>query len=210
VSFGKALPSATLVKNYSTNILSHYRNQLLCRVSETHGKVYFTLGNGFAECNTRQRTLGLYIGNSLFAEYFLSGTWQRKVTVTAPSDGDGSFAECLQCNSAKRPILPSVCSRGPRQRLVQWTPPPVPVPRALIGTRQRRLLCRVSGGLALDKEPSSGPLCQYLCRVPWQQHSAKMSLPVPRFPSLPSAIVSTRQRWLYRFPGFLLCRVPWS
>jgi hypothetical protein len=97
-----------------------------------------------------------------------------------------------------------------RQRLVQWTPQPVPVPRALVGTRQRRFLCRVSGGLALDKEPSSGPLCQYLCRVPWQKHSAKMSLPVPRFPSLPSAAVSTRQRWLYRFPGFLLCRVPWS
>jgi hypothetical protein len=200
----------------------HYRNQLLCRVSETHGKGYFTLGKGFAECNTRQRTLGeLYIDNSLFAEYFLSGTRQRlcrvpfgtrqrKVTVMAPSDGDGSFVECLLWHSAKRPILPSVCSRGPRQRLVQWAPPPVPVPRALIGTRQRRLLCRVSGGLALDKEPSSGPLCQYLCRVPWQQHSAKMSLPVPRFPSLPSAIVSTRQRWLYRFLGFLLCRVPWS
>jgi hypothetical protein len=65
-------------------------------VSETHGKGYFTLGKGFAECNTRQRTLGeLYIGNSLFAAYFLSGTRQRKVTVTAPSDGDGSFAECL-------------------------------------------------------------------------------------------------------------------
>jgi hypothetical protein len=52
-------------------ILYHYRNQLLCRVSETHDKGYFTLGKGFAECNTRQRTLGeLYIGNNLFAEYF--------------------------------------------------------------------------------------------------------------------------------------------
>ena len=191
--------------------IMHYRTQLLCRVSQTLGKGYFTLGKGFAECNTRQRTLGeLYIGNSFFAEYFLSGTRQRKVTVTAPSDGDGSFAECLLWHSAKRPILPSVCSRGPRQRLVQWAPPPVPVPRALVGTRQRRLLCRVSGGLALGKEPSSGPLCQYLCRVPWQQHSAKISLPVPRFPSLQSVMVSTRQRWLYRFPGFLICRVPRS
>src|SRR5688500_7096744 len=75
---------------------THYRNQLLCRVSHTLGKGYSTLGKGFAECNTPQRTLGeLYIGNILFAEYFLSGTRQRKVTVTAPSDGDGSFAECL-------------------------------------------------------------------------------------------------------------------
>jgi hypothetical protein len=191
-------------------------------VSQTLGKGYFTLGKGFAECNTRQRTLGeLYIGNSLFAEYFLSGTRQRicrvpfdtrqrKVTVTTPSDGDGSFAECLLWHSAKRLILPSVCYSGPRQRRVQWAPPPVPVLRALVGTPQRRLLCRVSNGLALDKESSSGPLCQSLCRVPWQQHSAKMALPVPMFPSLPSAIVSTQQRWLYRFPGFLLCRVPWS
>jgi hypothetical protein len=123
-------------------IQMHYRNQLLCRVSKTHGKGYSTLGKAFAECNTRQRTLGeLYIGNSLFAEYYLSGTRQRKVTVTAPSDGDGSFAECRLWHSAKRSMLPSVCSRGPRQRLTQWAPLPVPVPRALVGTRQRRLLC---------------------------------------------------------------------
>jgi hypothetical protein len=182
------------------------------------------LGKKIAECHLTldKETLGeLYIGNSFFAEYFLSGTRQkicrvsfdtrqRKVTVTAPSDGDGSFVECLLWHSAKRLILPSVCYSGPRQRRVQWAPPPAPVSRALVGTRQRMLLCRVSSGLALDKESSSGPLCQSLFRVPWQQHSAKMALPVPRFPSLPSAIVSTRQRWLYRFPGFLLCRVPWS
>jgi hypothetical protein len=179
----------------------HYRTQLLCRASQTLGKDYFTLGKGFAECNTRQRTLDeLYIGNSLFAEYFLfaechltlgkeKSLSRRQVTVTDP--------------------LPSVFF-GTRQRRVQWAPQPVPVPRALVGTRQRRLLCRVSGGLALGKESSSGPLCQSLCQVPWQQHSAKMALPVPRFPSLPSVMVSTRQRWLYRFPGCLLCRVPWS
>jgi hypothetical protein len=144
-------------------------------VSQTHGKGSFTLGKAFAECNTRQRTLGeRYIGSGLFAEYFLSGTRQRicrvpfdtrqrKVTVTTPSDGDGSFAECLLWHSAKRPILPSVCSHGTRQRRVQWAPPPVPVPRALVDTRQRRLLCRVSSGLALGKESSSGPLCQSLC-----------------------------------------------
>jgi hypothetical protein len=114
-------------------------------------------------------------------------TRQRKVTVTAPSDGDGSFAECLLWHSAKRPILPSACYHGPRQRRVQWAPPPVPVPRAFVGTRQRRTLCRVSSGPALGKESSSGPLCQSLCRVPWQQHSTKMALSVPRFPSLPSA-----------------------
>jgi hypothetical protein len=130
-----------------------------------------TLDKGFAECNTRQRTLGeLYIGSGLFAEYFMSDTRQRicrvpfdtrqrKVTVTAASDGDGSFAECLLWHSAKRPILPSTCYHGPRQRRVQRAPPPVPVPRALVGTRQRRTLCRVSSGSALSKESSSGPLC---------------------------------------------------
>jgi hypothetical protein len=171
--------------------------------------------NSFAECNTRQRTLGeLYIGNGLFAEYFLSGTRQRlcrvpfgtrqrKVVVTAPSDGDGSFAECLLWHSAKRPILPSACYHGPRQRRLQWAPPPVPVPRALVGTRQRRLLCRVSSGRALGKESSSGPLCQSLCRVLWAA-LGKGSFFVECLDH------STRQRRLYRFPGIFLCRVPWS
>ena len=182
----------------------HYRTQLLCRVSQTLGKGYFTLGKSFAECNTRQRTLGeLYIGNDLFVEYFLSDTRQRKVTVTAPSDGDGSFAECLLRHSAKRPILPSVCYHGPRQRRLQWAPPPVPVPRALVGTRQRRLLCRVASGLALGKESSSGPLCQSLCRVRW------VALDKGSF-FAECLDHSTRQRRLYRFPGVLLCRVLWS
>jgi hypothetical protein len=188
-------------------------------VSETHGKDYFTLGKAFAECNTRQRTLGeLYIGNSLFAEYFLSGTRQRlcrvpsgtrqrKVTVTAPSDGDVSFAECLLWHSAKRPILPSV---RPSAKTGPVSPTASPCAKSSsrhsakeaslpsvwwTGTRQR----------TLQWAPLPVSLPSAL-----QQHSAKMSLPVPRFPSLPSAIVSTRQRWLYRFPGFLLCRVPWS
>jgi hypothetical protein len=193
----------------------HYRTQLLCRVSQTLGKARKTLGKGFAECNTRQRTLGeLYIGNGLFSEYFLSGTRQRicrvpfgtrqrKVVVTAPSDGDGSFAECLLRHSAKRPILPSVFCHGPRQRRLQRAPPPVPVPRALVGTRQRRLLCRVSSGLALGKESSSGPLCQSLCRV----RRAALSKGTFFAECLDH---NTRQRRLYRFSGVLLCRVSWS
>jgi hypothetical protein len=40
-------------------------------VSNTLGKGYFTLGKGFDECNTRQRTLDKYfIGKGFFAEYF--------------------------------------------------------------------------------------------------------------------------------------------
>jgi hypothetical protein len=52
---------------------SHYRNCVLCRVSKTLGKGYFTLGKGFAECNARQRTLGKdFIGKGFFAECFLT------------------------------------------------------------------------------------------------------------------------------------------
>ena len=185
----------------------HYRNRVLCRVSKTLGKGYFTLGKGFAECNTRQRTLGeLYIGNSLFAEYFLSGTRQRlcrvpfgtrqrKVTVTAPSDGDGSFAECLRRHSAKTgPVdptaslcaespsrhsakevsLPSVWWTGTRQRTLQWAPLPVSLPSAL--------------ATALGKDVFAGSQVSFFAECHCQ-HSAKMSLPVPRFPSLPSAMV---------------------
>jgi hypothetical protein len=113
------------------------------------------------------------------------GTRQRKVVVTVPSDGNGSFAECFLWHSAMRPILPSVSYHGPRQRRLQWAPPPVPVSRALVGTRQRRLLCRVSSGLALGKESSSGPLCQSLCRVRWAALD-KGSL----LASLPSALTT--------------------
>jgi hypothetical protein len=57
---------------------SHYRNRILCRVSKTLGKGYFTLGKGFAECNTRQRTLG----KGFFAECFFSDTRQRLCRVS--------------------------------------------------------------------------------------------------------------------------------
>jgi hypothetical protein len=179
-------------------------------VSETHGKGYFTLGKErSANCTSATVSLPSTFCQALgkdFAECHLALGKEKspsrcQVTVTDPLPS--AFRGTRQRGQFCRVW-------GPRQRQVQWTPPPVPVPRALVGTRQRRTLCRVSSGLALGKESSSGPLCQSLCRVPWQQHSAKMSLPVPRFPSLPSAMVSTRQRWLYRFPGFLLCRVPWS
>jgi hypothetical protein len=84
----QALPSVTLDKEGSVNYTSttaslpstfcHEDNRqglTLCRVSLPAWK---TLGEVFVECDTRQRELGeLYIGNSFFAEYFLSGTRQR-------------------------------------------------------------------------------------------------------------------------------------
>jgi hypothetical protein len=77
--------------------IGHYRKQAVYRVSDALGKVCKTLGEGFVEYDTRQRELGeLYIGNNLFAEYFLSGTRQIKVVVTAATNGDGAFAECTR------------------------------------------------------------------------------------------------------------------
>jgi hypothetical protein len=62
---------------------THYRNRVLCRMSNTLGKGYFTLGKGFTECNTRQRTLDKYfIGKGFFAEYFFSDTRQRLCRVS--------------------------------------------------------------------------------------------------------------------------------
>ena len=61
---------------------------------EELGKALKTLGKGFAECDTRQRRLGKQcIGKAFFAEYFFSGTQQRKAVVTTPGDGDDVFAE---------------------------------------------------------------------------------------------------------------------
>jgi hypothetical protein len=110
----------------------HYRNQLLCRVSPTHGKGKFTLGKCFAECNTRQRTLGeLYIGNSLFAEYYLSGTRQAL---------GKDFAECQTALGKEK---------SPSRRQVTVTDP---LPSAVCGTRQRGQCCRVFAREALGKD----------------------------------------------------------
>jgi hypothetical protein len=119
----------------------------------------------------------------------------KKVTVTAPSDGDGSFAECLprhsaktgpvgstasSCaesarrHSAKEATLPSVWWTGTRQRVLQWAPLPVPLPSAL--------------ATALGKDDFVGSQVSFFAEC-HGQHSAKMALPVPRLPSLPSAMV---------------------
>ena len=108
------------------------------------------------------------------------------------------FAEChLALGKKKSPSRRQVTVTDPlpsaygdtQQRLVQWTPQPVPVPRAL---------------MALGKE---GFFAE--CLVAW--HSAK-NPPVGPFASIFAECLgkSTRQRYLCRFPGFLLCRVPLS
>ena len=49
------------------------------------GKGYFALGKAFTEGSTRQRASGKKsVGKEFFAERLLSGTRQRKVTVTEP------------------------------------------------------------------------------------------------------------------------------
>ena len=53
---------------------------------QTLGKGQIALDKAFVECGTRQRTHGKkLIGKTLFAECLLSGTRQRKATVTAPA-----------------------------------------------------------------------------------------------------------------------------
>jgi hypothetical protein len=56
----------------------HYRNRVLCRVSKTFGKCYFTLGKAFAECNTRQR----FHRQSLLCRVLFSDTRQRLCRVS--------------------------------------------------------------------------------------------------------------------------------
>jgi hypothetical protein len=96
------------------------------------------------------------------------GTRQRKVTVTAPGDGDGAVAECHRMTLGKRPTLCRVSTEWlTRQRSTPWGPLPGPLSRVLGGTQQRLPLCRVPVGLALGKGITNGPLYQFLCRVHW-------------------------------------------
>jgi hypothetical protein len=83
-------------------------------------------------------------------------------------------AESSSRHSAKEASLPSVRWTGTRQRTLQWAPSPVYLPSALVK--------------ALGKDVFAGSQVFFFaeCRC---QHSAKMALAVPRFPSLPSAKV---------------------
>jgi hypothetical protein len=51
----------------------HYRNYVICRVSKTLDKGYFTLGKAFAECNTRQ----IFHRQRVFCRVLFSDTRQR-------------------------------------------------------------------------------------------------------------------------------------
>jgi hypothetical protein len=82
---------------------------------------------------------------------------------------DASDSDCTECllywHSAKAPSLLSVYCIGSRQRSTSWVPLLVPLLRVFGDTRQRIPLCWVPYGLALGKGSTSGPLCQFLCRV---------------------------------------------
>jgi hypothetical protein len=67
-----------------------------CVTTRTEFFASITLSKLFAKCSTRQRGVAEeFINNDILVEYFMSGTWQRKVIVTATGNGDGAFAECL-------------------------------------------------------------------------------------------------------------------
>ena len=70
----------------------HYRTPVVCRVSETLGKIYKTLDKWFVECNTRRTALAKNSdGKANFAECLLSGT--RQSLCECPTLGK-AFAEC--------------------------------------------------------------------------------------------------------------------
>jgi len=103
----------------------HYWIQVLCRVPETLGKGQITLGKAFAECGTRQRTHGKkLIGKALFVECLLSGTRQRKATVTAPAPLTVALPSANPAGTRqrffiflKKNSLPSANPSGTRQRV---------------------------------------------------------------------------------------------
>jgi hypothetical protein len=163
----------------ASNCLGHYQNRRLCRVPEALGKALKTLGKPFAEC---QRGLGIQcIGKAVFAEYFFSGTRQRKAAVTATGDGDGVFAECPTRHSANKLTLSSVCLTALDKESTRGVPLSDTLSSACYGTRQSVVLCQ----------------------VPEPLHSAKNLYRCPCLGSLPSAMVLT----LDKAP---LCRVSHS
>jgi hypothetical protein len=109
---------------------------------------------------------------------------------------DKEFVEChLTLGKEKSPSrrqvtvtdpLPSVFYHGPRQRVLQWAPLPVPLLSAL--------------ATALDKDGFAGSQVSFFGEC-HGQHSAKMALPIPRFPSLPSVTLGkvTRMSLFYLF-----------
>jgi hypothetical protein len=130
-------------------------------VLEALGKASKTLGEVFAECDTRQRGLDeQYIDNRFFAEYFLSGTWQRLCRVlfighsakTLPSTFyralGKDFAECHSVLGKEKSLS---------RRLVTKT---APLPSVLGDTRQRDYLCRVSPNTLGNEITSLSSVCQ--------------------------------------------------
>jgi hypothetical protein len=101
-------------------------------VSKTLGKACKTLGECFAECDTRQKSSA----NCTSAMTSLSSTFYRSL--------DKDFAECYQVLGKEN--LPS-------RRLVMVTEP---LPSVLVDTRQRVSLCRAYK-VTLDKEFPSLP-----------------------------------------------------
>jgi hypothetical protein len=148
--------------------LKNYRNRRLCRVPETLGKALKTLGKGFAECRTRQRGLGTQcMGKAFFAEYFFSGTRQRKAAVTA------LVTEAVLSVPGDTRQRSYLCRVSVRQHSAKNPPERVPMSGSLSSawydTRQSVLLCR----------------------VPETLHSAKNLYRCPDLGSLPSAMALT-------------------
>jgi hypothetical protein len=133
-------------------------------VPEALGKALKTLGKLFAECRTRQRGLGIQcIGKAIFAEYFFSGTRQRKAAVTVTDDGDGVFAECL--------------SDSTRQRIRQRGPPVRYFVECLVWHSAKRASLLSVRAITLGKEPIPVPKSWFFaeCYAPNTRQSTSLS-----------------------------------
>jgi hypothetical protein len=139
----------------ASNCLGHYQNRRLCRVPEALGKALKTLGKPFAEC---QRGLDIQcIGKAVFAEYFFSGTRQRKAAVTATGDGDGVFAECPRRHSANKLTLSSVGLTALDKESTRGVPPVRYFVECLLWHSTKRGSLPSARATTLGKEPISVP-----------------------------------------------------
>lgn len=123
--------------------LASYQNLTLSDIAIlSSASAQKTLVKVFTECDSRQRGLSeIYIDNDFFAKNFCRAL-------------DKVFCECHLVLGKEK---------SPSQHYVMVTEP---LPSDLSDTRQTSPLRQVPASLTLDKEGSSGPFCESLCRVP--------------------------------------------
>jgi hypothetical protein len=127
----------------------------------------------FIECFIHSPKSRKYSTNSLPSVTFSKEVLMNYTSTTA-SLSSTFYRSHAKGFTERRLVLCKEKSRSRRQVTVMN-----PLPSVLPDTLQRLPLCRVSVGLALDKEDSSGPLCQFLCQVLREALTKALSLSRP-------------------------------